>query len=144
MLWPNLGVRILSSQNSLLSFGQRPRFGHHKASLPFRSPFSLLFEALFPSFFQALAIGEVDGKHRGRSAANIDGEPSSGDPTNQSSTSSSTEAITECLKNYYRMEIVKLPFYMDMEPDIDCGWKPKVGMTFDSEESAYDFYNAYG
>ncbi|XP_028120566.1 protein FAR1-RELATED SEQUENCE 5-like [Camellia sinensis] len=31
-----------------------------------------------------------------------------------------------------------------MEPDNDCGWKPKVGMTFDSEESAYDFYNAYG
>ncbi|XP_028076184.1 protein FAR1-RELATED SEQUENCE 5-like [Camellia sinensis] len=30
-----------------------------------------------------------------------------------------------------------------MEPDNDCGWKPKVGMTFDSEESAYDFYNAY-
>ncbi|XP_028060627.1 protein FAR1-RELATED SEQUENCE 5-like [Camellia sinensis] len=37
-----------------------------------------------------------------------------------------------------------LCFYMDMEPDNDCGWKPKVGMTFDSEESAYDFYNAYG
>ncbi|XP_028097462.1 protein FAR1-RELATED SEQUENCE 2-like [Camellia sinensis] len=31
-----------------------------------------------------------------------------------------------------------------MEPDNDCGWKPKEGMTFDSEECAYDFYNAYG
>ncbi|XP_028082244.1 protein FAR1-RELATED SEQUENCE 5-like [Camellia sinensis] len=31
-----------------------------------------------------------------------------------------------------------------MGPENDCGWKPKVGMTFDSEESAYDFYNAYG
>ncbi|GMP32696.1 hypothetical protein CsSME_00006337 [Camellia sinensis var. sinensis] len=33
---------------------------------------------------------------------------------------------------------------MDMEPDNDCSWKPKEGMTFDSEEGAYDFYNAYG
>ncbi|KAL7188882.1 hypothetical protein ACSBR1_038693 [Camellia fascicularis] len=33
---------------------------------------------------------------------------------------------------------------MDMEADNDCGWKPKEGMTFDSEEGAYDFYNAYG
>ncbi|KAL7264889.1 hypothetical protein ACSBR1_002777 [Camellia fascicularis] len=31
-----------------------------------------------------------------------------------------------------------------MEPDNDCGWKPKEGMTFDSEEDVYDFYNAYG
>ena len=23
-------------------------------------------------------------------------------------------------------------------------WKPKYGMEFDSDESAYDFYNAYG
>ncbi|XP_028104217.1 protein FAR1-RELATED SEQUENCE 5-like [Camellia sinensis] len=30
-----------------------------------------------------------------------------------------------------------------MEPDNDCDWKPKEGMTFDSEEGAYDFYNAY-
>ncbi|XP_028098221.1 uncharacterized protein LOC114297944 [Camellia sinensis] len=26
----------------------------------------------------------------------------------------------------------------------DCGWKPKVGMPFDSEQAAYDFYNTYG
>ncbi|XP_028074026.1 protein FAR1-RELATED SEQUENCE 5-like [Camellia sinensis] len=26
----------------------------------------------------------------------------------------------------------------------DCGWKPKVGMLFDSEQAAYDFYNTYG
>ncbi|XP_028064304.1 protein FAR1-RELATED SEQUENCE 5-like [Camellia sinensis] len=26
----------------------------------------------------------------------------------------------------------------------DCGWKPKVGMSFDSEQAAYDFYNTYG
>ncbi|KAL7220362.1 hypothetical protein ACSBR2_013276 [Camellia fascicularis] len=35
-------------------------------------------------------------------------------------------------------------FHMDMKPDNDCGWKPKEGMTFDSEEGVYDFYNAYG
>ncbi|XP_028054803.1 protein FAR1-RELATED SEQUENCE 5-like [Camellia sinensis] len=38
----------------------------------------------------------------------------------------------------------KLCFDMDMEADNDCGWKPKEGMTFDSEEGVYDFYNAYG
>ncbi|XP_028088063.1 protein FAR1-RELATED SEQUENCE 5-like [Camellia sinensis] len=26
----------------------------------------------------------------------------------------------------------------------DCGWKSKVGMPFDSEQAAYDFYNMYG
>ncbi|XP_028058968.1 protein FAR1-RELATED SEQUENCE 5-like [Camellia sinensis] len=26
----------------------------------------------------------------------------------------------------------------------DCGWKPKVGMSFESEQAAYDFYNTYG
>ncbi|XP_028051864.1 uncharacterized protein LOC114256412 [Camellia sinensis] len=26
----------------------------------------------------------------------------------------------------------------------DCGWKPKVGMPFDFEQAAYDFYNTYG
>ncbi|XP_028076355.1 protein FAR1-RELATED SEQUENCE 5-like [Camellia sinensis] len=26
----------------------------------------------------------------------------------------------------------------------DCGWKPKVGMPFDSEQAAYNFYNTYG
>ncbi|XP_028066897.1 protein FAR1-RELATED SEQUENCE 5-like [Camellia sinensis] len=26
----------------------------------------------------------------------------------------------------------------------DCGWKPKVGMPFDSKQAAYDFYNTYG
>ncbi|KAF8411685.1 hypothetical protein HHK36_004243 [Tetracentron sinense] len=25
-----------------------------------------------------------------------------------------------------------------------CAWKPKCGMQFDSEQDAYDFYNAYG
>ncbi|XP_028097077.1 protein FAR1-RELATED SEQUENCE 5-like [Camellia sinensis] len=25
-----------------------------------------------------------------------------------------------------------------------CGWKPKLGMPFDSEQAAYDFYNNYG
>ncbi|KAL7228581.1 hypothetical protein ACSBR2_007317 [Camellia fascicularis] len=33
---------------------------------------------------------------------------------------------------------------MDMEPENDCAWKPKQGMTFDSEQCAYDFYNTYG
>ncbi|XP_028112682.1 protein FAR1-RELATED SEQUENCE 5-like [Camellia sinensis] len=31
-----------------------------------------------------------------------------------------------------------------MEPENDCAWKPKHGMTFDSEQSVYDFYNTYG
>ncbi|KAL7239262.1 hypothetical protein ACSBR2_005206 [Camellia fascicularis] len=31
-----------------------------------------------------------------------------------------------------------------MEPENDCEWKPKQGMTFESEQSAYDFYNTYG
>ncbi|XP_028071383.1 protein FAR1-RELATED SEQUENCE 7-like [Camellia sinensis] len=26
----------------------------------------------------------------------------------------------------------------------DCGWKPKVGMPFNSKQAAYDFYNTYG
>ncbi|XP_028082881.1 protein FAR1-RELATED SEQUENCE 5-like [Camellia sinensis] len=26
----------------------------------------------------------------------------------------------------------------------NCGWKPKLGMSFDSEQAAYDFYNTYG
>ena len=26
----------------------------------------------------------------------------------------------------------------------DCDWKPKLGMLFNSEQAAYDFYNAYG
>ncbi|XP_028113434.1 protein FAR1-RELATED SEQUENCE 5-like [Camellia sinensis] len=26
----------------------------------------------------------------------------------------------------------------------NCGWKPKLGMPFDSEQAAYDFYNTYG
>ncbi|KAI7978952.1 Protein FAR1-RELATED SEQUENCE 5, partial [Camellia lanceoleosa] len=26
----------------------------------------------------------------------------------------------------------------------DCDWKPKVHMTFDTEQEAYNFYNAYG
>ncbi|KAL7233665.1 hypothetical protein ACSBR1_017307 [Camellia fascicularis] len=32
---------------------------------------------------------------------------------------------------------------MDMEVENDYAWKPKQGMTFDSEQCAYDFYNAY-
>ncbi|XP_028055418.1 protein FAR1-RELATED SEQUENCE 5-like [Camellia sinensis] len=32
---------------------------------------------------------------------------------------------------------------MDMEPNNDCGWKPKLGMPFDSK-GVYCFYNAYG
>ncbi|KAL7194488.1 hypothetical protein ACSBR1_034836 [Camellia fascicularis] len=35
-------------------------------------------------------------------------------------------------------------FHMDMEPENDCGWKPKQGMIFDSEQCVYDFYNTYG
>ncbi|XP_028066687.1 protein FAR1-RELATED SEQUENCE 5-like [Camellia sinensis] len=31
-----------------------------------------------------------------------------------------------------------------MEPENDCAWKPKQGMTFDSEQCVYDFYNTYG
>ncbi|XP_028077049.1 protein FAR1-RELATED SEQUENCE 5-like [Camellia sinensis] len=31
-----------------------------------------------------------------------------------------------------------------MEPENDCAWKPKQGMTFDSEKCVYDFYNTYG
>ncbi|XP_028068490.1 protein FAR1-RELATED SEQUENCE 5-like [Camellia sinensis] len=38
----------------------------------------------------------------------------------------------------------KLHFDMDMEPENDCAWKSKHGMTFDSEQSVYDFYNTYG
>ncbi|XP_028080046.1 uncharacterized protein LOC114281693 [Camellia sinensis] len=38
----------------------------------------------------------------------------------------------------------KLHFDMDMEPENDCAWKPKHGMTFDSEQSVYDFHNTYG
>ena len=26
----------------------------------------------------------------------------------------------------------------------DCDWKPRIRMTFDREQEAYDFYNAYG
>ncbi|KAL7188970.1 hypothetical protein ACSBR1_038770 [Camellia fascicularis] len=33
---------------------------------------------------------------------------------------------------------------MDMEPENDCAWKPKEGLTFDLEQGAYDFCNAYG
>ncbi|KAL7198034.1 hypothetical protein ACSBR2_020537 [Camellia fascicularis] len=38
----------------------------------------------------------------------------------------------------------QLHFHMDMEPENDCAWKPKQGMTFDSEQCVYDFYNTYG
>ncbi|XP_028089587.1 protein FAR1-RELATED SEQUENCE 5-like [Camellia sinensis] len=31
-----------------------------------------------------------------------------------------------------------------MELENDCAWKPKQGMTFDSKQCAYDFYNIYG
>ncbi|XP_028084049.1 protein FAR1-RELATED SEQUENCE 5-like [Camellia sinensis] len=31
-----------------------------------------------------------------------------------------------------------------MEVENGCAWKPKQGMTFDSKQGAYDFYNAYG
>ncbi|XP_028059063.1 protein FAR1-RELATED SEQUENCE 5-like [Camellia sinensis] len=31
-----------------------------------------------------------------------------------------------------------------MEPENDCDWKPKLGMIFDSEQCAYEFYNTYG
>ncbi|KAL7166141.1 hypothetical protein ACSBR2_036926 [Camellia fascicularis] len=33
---------------------------------------------------------------------------------------------------------------MDIEPENDCAWKPKQGMTFDSEQCACDFYDTYG
>mgnify|MGYP003702813049 CR=1 FL=1 len=26
----------------------------------------------------------------------------------------------------------------------ECDWKPRVRMTFDTEQEAYDFYNTYG
>ena len=38
----------------------------------------------------------------------------------------------------------QLHFHMDMEPENDCTWKPKQGMTFDSEQCVYDFNNTYG
>ena len=38
----------------------------------------------------------------------------------------------------------QLHFHTDMEPENDCAWKPKQGMTFDSEQCVYDFYNTYG
>ncbi|XP_028102733.1 protein FAR1-RELATED SEQUENCE 5-like [Camellia sinensis] len=31
-----------------------------------------------------------------------------------------------------------------MEPENDCAWKLKQGMTFDYEQCVYDFYNIYG
>ncbi|CAL5354634.1 unnamed protein product [Camellia sinensis] len=37
-----------------------------------------------------------------------------------------------------------LHFDIDMEPENDCDWKPKLGMIFDSEQCAYEFYNTYG
>ncbi|CAL5375529.1 unnamed protein product [Camellia sinensis] len=43
-----------------------------------------------------------------------------------------------------QLQVLLLCFDMDMKADNDCGWKPKERMTFDSEEGAYDFYNAYG
>ncbi|XP_028114059.1 protein FAR1-RELATED SEQUENCE 5-like [Camellia sinensis] len=43
-----------------------------------------------------------------------------------------------------RMILTLLHFDMDMELENDCAWKPKQGMTFDSEQCAYDFYNTYG
>ncbi|CAL5391141.1 unnamed protein product [Camellia sinensis] len=44
----------------------------------------------------------------------------------------------------------QLTWHIDMEPDNhendggECDWKPKVRMTFDTEQEAYDFYNTYG
>ena len=32
---------------------------------------------------------------------------------------------------------------LDVENDLG-DWKPRPGMSFDSEQAAYDFYNAYG
>ncbi|XP_028051469.1 protein FAR1-RELATED SEQUENCE 5-like [Camellia sinensis] len=41
------------------------------------------------------------------------------------------------------MLFILLHFDMDMELENDYAWKPKEGMTFDSEQCAYDFYNTY-
>ncbi|XP_028091130.1 protein FAR1-RELATED SEQUENCE 5-like [Camellia sinensis] len=44
----------------------------------------------------------------------------------------------------------KRTWHIDMEPNNvendggDCNWKPRVHMTFDTEQEAYNFYNAYG
>ncbi|CAL5336381.1 unnamed protein product [Camellia sinensis] len=44
----------------------------------------------------------------------------------------------------------QLTWHIDMEPDNHendggkCDWKPRVRMTFDTEQEAYDFYNTYG
>ncbi|CAL5329126.1 unnamed protein product [Camellia sinensis] len=43
-----------------------------------------------------------------------------------------------------------MTWHIDMEPNNhendggECDWKPRVRMTFDTEQEAYDFYNTYG
>ena len=41
------------------------------------------------------------------------------------------------------MELNNVESIFDVENDL-VDWKPELGMPFDSEQFAYDFYNAYG
>ncbi|XP_028124208.1 phosphoglucan phosphatase DSP4, amyloplastic-like isoform X1 [Camellia sinensis] len=49
-------------------------------------------------------------------------------------TYNSSELVTPVSKDGHVNNYVQLHFDMDMELETDCAWKPKQGMTFDSEQ----------